>query len=1041
MTISGSRCVPAIGVFLLALASSPIASQDPRASPSVQQLLDEGRSALDRSSWGDAEGAFNAALAAANKVGTPSLDQAAAVNGLGIVSMRRGDLNKASEYYLRALALREQLQPDSLIVAASLTNLATVARLRSDYPTARDYLSRALRIKQRLAPDSLDLAITLNSLGDVAENEGDLETAEARYQEALAIREKLAPDSLDVSGSLNGLGIVAWAAGDLSAARAYFERALAIREKLRPGSAFVSTVLSNLGMLAIVQRGAAHARTLFEQALAIDEKLAPGSLDVATSLHNLGVTARDQGDYSAARAYFERALTIRRMLAPGSLSVASTLNGIGLSAYAENEFAEARRLFSEALALTEKVAAGSRYHVASLTNLGLVSQATDDLDAAGRYYDRALEIESRAAPRSLEVAVILISLGELAHQRNDAARADEYYRKGLEIYERLAPDAINITDALRDVAALRFESGQHAEAIAILSRAWANVTRDSSLVGGDETRQAFGFRYGSVGSDLVRVQVALGATDRAFATLEEGRAQALLHLLAERDLARKLAPVDLWQRYETARSAADRAAKLLEKRGSEEDRAKLALDAEIAQYSDSAVVEQKRRALTERARATEAARHASAEARVAADARWAEVRSSIAAAIPVADLAAARRILPDRSLLAAFAVGDSESTLFLVRRDGPVQTLKIAASVKELTARVDFVRRTASREADTRGVTLPGVDEVRVQAARDLFDKLFSPEARAAIAAADRVILSPDGVLWDLPFAVLVMNEAGKPKYLGLEKPLAYTQSLTTLAKTVEKRAAVPQDPKSVLVIGNPLYDNALRDARPPAPASGSSSKRRTGELALLSRDGGIPSPLPFAEEEATRIAGIYRVTPHTGQEPTEAWFREHGPQASVIHLATHGYFNPFRAVSSGVYLAVPEREPDTDQTDNDGALQAWEVFTQLRLQADLVVLSACETGLGAKIAGEGLVGLSRAFQVAGASTVVATQWRVADHSTATAMVAFHQFLQKGADKDEALRQAMRTIAANPSTAHPFHWAPFVLLGDFHPLPRTGGRR
>src|SRR5438874_3262882 len=114
-----------------------------------------------------------------------------------------------------------------------------------------------------------------------------------------------------------------------------------------------------------------------------------------------------------------------------------------------------------------------------------------------------------------------------------------------------------------------------------------------------------------------------------------------------------------------------------------------------------------------------------------------------------------------------------------------------------------------------------------------------------------------------------------------------------------------------------------------------------------------------------------------------------------------------------------------------------WEIISQpaLRTHAELVVLSACETGLGDKVRGEGLVGLTRAFQVAGARSIVASQWTVADESTAWLMVRFHQLLRRGWDKDEALRKAMAELARNPNHpewSHPFYWAPFVLVGDFN---------
>src|SRR5207244_12950237 len=115
-------------------------------------------------------------------------------------------------------------------------------------------------------------------------------------------------------------------------------------------------------------------------------------------------------------------------------------------------------------------------------------------------------------------------------------------------------------------------------------------------------------------------------------------------------------------------------------------------------------------------------------------------------------------------------------------------------------------------------------------------------------------------------------------------------------------------------------------------------------------------------------------------------------------------------ARSSGVLLTVPEQEPPVGQTDNDGALQAWEIYSQLHLKAELVVLSACETGRGENVASEGIVGLTRALQYAGARSVLASLWKVADESTATLMVAFHRKLRQGLAKDEALRQALAAV-------------------------------
>ena len=126
--------------------------------------------------------------------------------------------------------------------------------------------------------------------------------------------------------------------------------------------------------------------------------------------------------------------------------------------------------------------------------------------------------------------------------------------------------------------------------------------------------------------------------------------------------------------------------------------------------------------------------------------------------------------------------------------------------------------------------------------------------------------------------------------------------------------------------------------------------------------------------------------------------------------------------------MSVPaERRPG----EENGLLQAWEIFEQLRIDADLVTLSACETALGNDVAGEGLVGLTRAFHYAGARTVLASLWAVSDDSTSVLMTKVYAQLRAGATKDEALRQAQLDAIARPATAAPFHWAAFTLSGSW----------
>jgi len=151
------------------------------------------------------------------------------------------------------------------------------------------------------------------------------------------------------------------------------------------------------------------------------------------------------------------------------------------------------------------------------------------------------------------------------------------------------------------------------------------------------------------------------------------------------------------------------------------------------------------------------------------------------------------------------------------------------------------------------------------------------------------------------------------------------------------------------------------------------------------------------------------------------------------LHFACHGIVDDTFPLESALVLSVPEA-PSPDK--ENGILQAWEIFEQLRIDADLVALSACDTGRGQTLAGEGMIGLVRAFHYAGARTVLASQWPVGDASTADLMTAFYRRLRDGAPYDEALRAGQLELlasaeSAGPDRSHPFYWAAFQLIGDW----------
>ena len=931
----------------------------------------------------DAKSLSEAALELGEVHAPGSLEVAASLDNLGNVAWFQGDLTTARNRHVRALELREKHSAGSTDVATSLNNLGNVVREQGDLAAARDLYVRALEIKEKQAPGSLDLAASLNNLGIVARMQGDFTTARDYHLRAFEINEKQAPASLSVADSLNLLGNLARAQGDLPTARDYLLRALEIREKRVPGSRYVAESFANLGAVAGLQGDLAAARDFFLRALDFYEDHSPGSLEVALSLNDLGAVAGLQGDLAAARDYFLRALKIQEEHAPGSLDVATSLNNLGTLTRDEGDFATAWDLHLRALEINEKHAPSSLGVAESLSNLGTVAREQGDLAAARDYYLRALKIQEEHAPGSLDVAASLNKLGNVA-----------------------------------------FKLGEFDSARDSLEEAWRIVRRQAGAVTGDEARRAFEATHADYATDVIRSKLALGRSAEALETLEQGRARALLQMLALRGLPALLSEEALAPFYK-ARHALEQAQAELDGAGTAEGQAQAELKQLRAGRVPTDDVTEKEREL---AAATASRKERAGECtrlRVVMEQELANVRRLLPGGLGEDSLPLdqARRSLPEQALFVAFSVGEDETSVFLVPADHEAAVTAYTVQVRsdDLARRVEaIVEHTRSHKASRPAM----LENERLLAARgrELYATLFPREVQPLLDSAQRLLISPDGPLWELPLAALALPGSGdEVRWLGLEKPLAYAHSLSVYAR--EK--ARPQSAATAsVIVGDPIYS---RTKQPGELVARVASAMR-GERSYLYADGRPPDQLPWTGEEARQIGRLYGTSPLVGDDATERAVREQIGAARLVHLATHGYFHPEMPMSSGVLLSLPDS--DDAPRAADGTLQAWEFASQIRMDADLLVLSACETGRGRLVPGEGLIGLTRAVQIAGARSVVATHWRIDDSSAAQIMVAFHEALRGGAAKDDALRLAMRDVQASNPTREPYYWAGFLLVGD-----------
>jgi CHAT domain-containing protein/tetratricopeptide (TPR) repeat protein len=312
---------------------------------------------------------------------------------------------------------------------------------------------------------------------------------------------------------------------------------------------------------------------------------------------------------------------------------------------------------------------------------------------------------------------------------------------------------------------------------------------------------------------------------------------------------------------------------------------------------------------------------------------------------------------------------------------------------------VDETGRAASPPAADGGNADYGPRLARLHAA------LVAPVA-GALPAGEPVVVEPHGPLWLLPFAAL---RAADGTYLADRWPILHAPSFRVLDEIRREPAYVAPADLRALVVGNPT---------PPGLGRGDDERFRGRRVRATFQ------PLPGAEREARTIAALLPegqrtvlVGDRADLAAVEAAAREH----TVLHLASHALAFPGSPLESFVMLA--------SAGGGDGRLTARRVL-DLSLAADLVTLSACQTGMG-HLSGDGVIGLSRAFLVRGARSVVVSLWSVSDTATAELMTVFYRAYLGGAeDKARALQRAMRAVRARPGTEHPRYWAPFVLIGS-----------
>ncbi|HYM75251.1 MAG TPA: CHAT domain-containing tetratricopeptide repeat protein [Candidatus Dormibacteraeota bacterium] len=1045
------------------------------------------------SQWDPASDYLRAEVAIREKQTPQSIKLAAALNNLSRLAHRHWlgeyapqDLVMAHDYAARAVEVCQRLAPDSAPMVASLRNLGEAEQMNNDprqADSAREHFLTALRIQKKLIPGGSDMeADLLTNLGIMEMNLSNLTLAHHYLDEAVPMAEKLDPTSFQFSRSLSWLEILESEEGDLPAARAHCERMLSMAEK-SGGPGAIANASINLGDVLTSQGDFALARTYLEKALAIFQRISPNGMGGPMALSNIATTFYRQGDLASSLEYRQRVVAILEQKDKGAatMGTAKQLSGLGDIFLAQGKFSLAADNYHRALEMREKANPESFEVSDSLAALAGLERARKNTSLALDYDLRALKRGQKSCPNSWCVAGILNDLGELAYEQGDLASSESYLRQAVDLREKsLGPAHPDLARSLNDLALTVAALGKTPEALEMSLRA-ERIGAEHLRVSVRTLSERQALAYEGIRASGLDVALTLVGGANAPAARSEVF-DAVIH-------SRALVFDELAARHRSAYGSGDPEVKQLADQLSS-SRAQLATL--VFRGAEPGKADAYRKVLDNARDRKEKAERALAEKSIAFRQDQARARiglKEIAASLPegaalVAFVRYARRD-PQRSGASKGAPEPVPSYAALVLRAGKhdPEFFRLGTA-REIESLVAAWRSDIARQAEATNVSAQTAEDAYRHAGAALRRRIWDP-LLPSLGDAREVFVVPDGALHLVSLPSLPV---GSSEYLVETKPLIHYLST--------ERDLVPEQAhhgEGILVVGNPAFDQAGRLAvasnQQSAPPRVSSDTTATLLRGTRSACGTFQTlhfaALPASQREAENIAalwmqsragggaeimrgsaaqaGIGESTQMTGADASPEAFTQYAPGKRVLHVATHGFFlegscesalqrrldpskrdesvlpataeNPL--LLSGLAFAGANRRSSAKADETDGILTAEEIAGINLEGVDWAVLSACDTGVGEIKVGEGVFGLRRAFQVAGAKTVIMSLWPVEDKTTEQWMgTLYREHFLNGKDTTESVRaasvQILRQRRAKHQSTHPFYWGAFIAAGDWH---------
>jgi CHAT domain-containing protein/uncharacterized protein HemY len=898
---------------------------------------------------------------------------------------------------------------DQTKLAEALEGQGGLYREKGDFANAERLLQQALGIDEEMQ-NKYQLSRLCNSLGRLRGEQNRADEAYTFFLRSLTLAQEI-NNPLRIAVASNNVATYLQGRGDDIHALDYLQQSLSALEQLNdePKS---TTVLNNIGLSYLSLGDFPKGIEFIQKALAIREKLNDPTL-VGKSFDTLGVAYLGQGNYAAALESLQKGLELRTA---GGLPrhVADSLNNIAMVYEAQGEYSQAIVYLQRSLAVERKF--GDKDLEAEIyTHLGEVHSLEGNYAQASAALQHALQ-NAQAVNDKLTAVRTQYALGRLYLQQGRLRKAEDTLNGAREYFEsaHLAPELAHTLVELSEVERRR---GRLQEGMQLATRAkdmgdemglpeaqWRSLTtlgrlnatlghRDEAaklfegaitvvedlrtrVAGGEENRARFFAERVAPYQERIALALAAGKTDDALYYAERSKARVLMDVIgADRVPDTTGMSEDERQREARLRSVL------------------ASLNSQVLVEAQANPADEKRLASLKQQREEARLRYEDFESTLYSSRPELALRRGTLSVVRAAET---RTLLTSRSAsIVEYAVVRGRTWAFVMSSRG-IRVFALGVDNSQLRQQVERFRQ----QLATRDLRIAEI-------ARALYQETLGP-AHDLLKDRDELVIIPDGILWDLPFQAL---RSGADHYLVEDSAISYAPSLTALREMMRPRQRTNQQ-QTLLAFGNPTIGTGV-----------------VGRRKLTLMDERL-APLPAAEVQAKSVAEVYRPDSRVyvrGDAREDRWKAE-APRYRILHLATHGVLDNRSPLYSYLVL-TPSDDPTNPE---DGLLEAWEIM-KMRLNADLVVLSACETARGRISAGEAVIGLTWAFFVAGSSAIVVSQWKVESESSGVLMMDFHQRWQggrSGLSKARALQTAAVKLLRSRNYSHPFYWAGYILVGD-----------